>query len=159
MANTLHLGDLLVRNGALTAQQRDAVLEAQRTRGGPFGALAEEMFGVSPNAVELAWAQQYATIVPHVDPRTYNVNPRALDLISRRQAWQFCMLPLDFSGEDLLACTTLDHLIRAMKFVGWRLGHACQFLLADPVPLGESLARHYPLAGMSPEAIAKGIAV
>ena len=57
MATTLHLGDLLVRNGVMTARQRDDVLDAQRTRGGPFGALAEEMFGVSPRAVEQAWAE------------------------------------------------------------------------------------------------------
>lgn len=159
MSQTLHLGDLLVRNGALTPTQRDAVLAAQRTRGGPFGALAEEMFGVSPSAVEAAWAEQYATFAQHTDPRSYSINPRALEVISRRQAWQFCILPLDFSGDDLLACTTPEHLVRAMKFAGWRLGHAVQFLLAQPSPLGEALAKHYPLAGMNPETVARGIAV
>lgn len=159
MSTTLHLGDLLVRNGVITPRQRDNVLDAQRTRGGPFGALAEEMFGVSPLAIERAWAEQYAALVPHIDPRSHSINPRALDTISRRQAWQFCILPLDFTGEDLLACTTQEHLIRALKFVGWRLGHACQFLLAEPGPMGEALARHYPLAGMSPGDLRTGIAV
>jgi hypothetical protein len=146
--HTLHLGDLLVKCGALTTQQRDAVLEAQKCRGGPFGALAEQIFGVAPEVIEAAWAEQYAALVPHIDPRTYPVQPRVLDIISRRQAWQFRVLPLELRGRDLIACTTQNALVRALRFAGWRLGHAVQFVLADPVALGEAIARHYPMAGM-----------
>ncbi|MBS0198385.1 MAG: hypothetical protein JSR77_16665 [Planctomycetes bacterium] len=156
---SLHLGDLLVRHGVLTEGQRDEVLEAQRERGGAFGAVAEEMFGVSPSAVERAWAEQYAAFAPHVDPRSYNINPRALEAISRRQAWQFCILPLEISKDDLLACTTQDHLVRALKFAGWRLGHACQFVIAEPLHLGETMCKHYPMAGMSPESVLHGVGV
>lgn len=147
---SIHLGELLVRNHVMTAEQRDAVLEAQRGRGGPFGVLAEEMFGVSPQAVEAAWAEQYASIAPRIDPRGIEVHPRVLELINRRQAWQFCMLPLTFDAEDLVACTTQEHLVRALKFAGWRLGQSCRFVLSDAAHLGEALCRHYPMAGMCP---------
>lgn len=150
---TLHLGDLLVKHGVLTPSQRDEVLIAQKSRGGPFGLLAEEMFGIHPSAVERAWAEQYAAYAPHIDPRTYNVNPRALEVITRRQAWQFRMMPLDLAGDEVVACTTQDNLCRAMKFAGWRLGHACQFVLAEPGPLGEAMLQHYPMAGMTPEMV------
>lgn len=150
---TLHLGDLLVKHGVLTPAQRDEVLVAQKSRGGPFGVVAEEMFGISPAAVERAWAEQYAEFAPHVDPRTYQISHRALEVISRRQAWQFKMLPLDLAGEEVVACTTQDNLCRALKFAGWRLGHACQFVLSEPGPLGEALLKHYPMAGMTPEMV------
>ena len=48
---TLRLGDLLVNRGAMTGQQRDAVLEYQRLTGRPFGELAERLFGVGQAAV------------------------------------------------------------------------------------------------------------
>jgi hypothetical protein len=150
MQQHLQLGDLLVRHGVLTAQQRDEVLAAQRSRGGPFGAVAEEMFGVSPNAVERAWAEQYASLSPLVDPRRMVVSQQALEAINRRQAWQFRMLPLELRGDSIIACTTQQSLVRAMRFAGWRLGPACQFVLAEPLYLGEALCEHYPLAGMSP---------
>ncbi|MFZ4572971.1 MAG: hypothetical protein ACOYN0_01155 [Phycisphaerales bacterium] len=150
---TIHLGDLLVKHGVLSAQQRDDVLRAQADRGGPFGALAEQMFGVSASAVERAWAEQYAGLATHVDPRTMHVDQRVLDVINRRQAWQFCLLPLQISGRDLIAATTQEHLVRAMKFAGWRLGHGVQFLIADPGPMGEALCRHYPMAGMSADCV------
>jgi hypothetical protein len=150
---TLHLGDLLVRNGVLTDAQRDAVLAAQRERGGPFGAIAEEMFGISAASVEHAWAEQYAHLCPHIDPRIHPVQHRALDAISKRQAWQFRILPLQWNGDELIACTTQEALPRALKFAGWRLGHMCQFVLAEPSALGEAMVRHYPMAGMSVETI------
>jgi hypothetical protein len=152
---TLHLGDLLVKHGVLTPAQRDEVLVAQKSRGGPFGAVAEEMFGVSSAAVERAWAEQYAAFAPHVDPRSYDINHRALEVISRRQAWQFRMLFLDLVGDEVVACTTQENLCRALKFAGWRLGHACQFVLAEPPALGEALLKHYPMAGMTPEMVSE----
>jgi hypothetical protein len=146
----IHLGELLVRHSIITPAQRDLVLAAQRDRGGAFGALAEEMFGVSPDAVERAWAEQYAGIAPTVDPRALRITTEALEAINRRQAWQFRMLPLELRSDGLLACTTQESLVRALRFAGWRLGYSCQFVLADPGALGEALCSHYPMAGMSP---------
>ncbi len=145
---TLHLGDLLVKHGVLSEAQRDAVLAAQKDRGGPFGALAEQMFGVSSAAVERAWAEQFDTLAPHIDPRSYPVQQRVLEVISRRQAWQFRVLPLELRGSELVLCTTREALVRALKFTGWRLGHAVQFVLAEPRPLGEAMERYYPMSGM-----------
>ena len=154
---TVHLGDLLVKHGVLTPAQRDEVLNAQHTRGGPFGALAEQMFGVSPEAVERAWAEQYANIVPHLDPRTYNVDPNALELVSRRQAWQFCIIPMSFRGRSLLACTSQEHLPRALKFAGWRLAFTVEFTICEPLQLGEALEKYYPMAGMRADYVLHGL--
>ncbi|MFO0832368.1 MAG: hypothetical protein U0637_11090 [Phycisphaerales bacterium] len=149
----LHLGELLVQHNVLTAAQRDQVLAAQHDRGGAFGALAEEMFGVSPDAVERAWAEQYASIAPTVDPRAMPISHEALEAINRRQAWQFRMLPLELRDGGLLACTTQESLVRALRFAGWRLGYSCQFVLAQPHALGEALCTHYPMAGMTPASV------
>lgn len=154
---TLHLGELLVKNNVITPKQRDEVLQAQRQRGGPFGALVEEMFGVSPQAVEAAWAEQYATFAPHVDPCHMQVNPRALEVINRRQAWQFCFLPIDLHGDDLTVCTSQEHLVRALKFAGWRLAQSCQFVLCDTQSLGNALCKYYPMAGMTAETVRTGL--
>ncbi len=154
-SSPLKLGDLLVRQGVLSARERDAVLLAQRERGRPFGALAEEMFGVTPEAVEAAWAEQYASLAVVVDPREAVIDPGVLAFIERRQAWQFRVLPLEQTDSGLTVCTTQQHLPRALKFTGWRLGHLCQFVLADARALGEALVRHYPMGGMGPDVVAR----
>lgn len=150
----LKLGDMLVSRGLLSPAQRDEVLDVQRLRGGAFGAIAEELFGVAPTAVEQAWAAQFAAMVDHVDPRRCTPNPRALRAIERRQAWQFEILPLeaqtDADGQirSVVLCTTQANLARALRFAGWRLACECRFVLADAGPLGEALCEHYPMAGM-----------
>lgn len=151
----LHLGELLVKHGVISGAQRDEVLTAQRSRGGAFGALAEEMFGVSPGLVEQAWATQYAAMAPLVDPRGMAISGEALGVVSRRQAWQFRLLPLEMrsGGGGLVACTTQDGLVRALRFAGWRLGYSCHLVLAKPEHLGEALCTHYPLAGMTARSV------
>lgn len=159
MGTHLHLGDLLVKHGVLTAAQREEVLQAQQHRGGPFGALAEEMFGVAPAAVERAWSEQYAAFAPLIDPRGLTITSATLDIINRRQAWQFAVLPIEFKSDRLVVCTTQEHLVRALRFTGWRLGHLCQFVLAHPQHLGEALCEHYPLPGMTPSALVEPLRV
>jgi len=154
---SIRLGDLLVRKGVLTEAQRQSVLEYQHLTGRPFGEIAERLFGVSPSAVEDAWAIQYCSIAPQVDARTEEVDSEVLRLLDRRQAWQFRLLPLRYDGHELMVCTTGEHLVRAMKFAGWKINDACYFVLAQPLSLGEALVRHYPIAGMRPEMVESGV--
>ncbi len=155
---TLRLGDLLVFKGALTPAQRDSVLEYQRLTGRPFGEMAERLFGLSQGVIEQAWAEQYASIAPRLDPRQEDVEAEALALIERRQAWQFRILPLRFDDREVMVCTTQEHLARALRFAGWKIQASCYFVLSEPLNLGEALMRHYPMAGMNAGLVAaKGL--
>jgi len=145
---TLRLGDILVNHGVLTPAQRDEVLEEQRLGGRPFGELAEWMYNISPEKVERAWAEQVAGLTELVDPRLVEVDIYALRQVGRRQAWQFAVLPLCFDGEELVVCTSEEHLARALKFVGWKIGAICRFVMSEPLNLGEAMSRYYPLGGM-----------
>lgn len=152
----IRLGDLLVRNGTITEAQRDAALDYQRLTARPLGEIVERLFGVSPSDVEDAWAEQYASMAPWVDPRDERVEPSALALVERRQAWQFRVLPLRFAGEEAVLCTTREHLVRALRFAGWRVRRGCYFVLSDPTNLGQALMTHYPMDGMTPEMVTAG---
>ena len=157
---TVRIGDLLVRKGVLTGAQRDQVLAEQVRSGRPFGELAERLFGVTPPAIEQAWAEQYASITRSVDPMAEQAEAGALALIDRRQAWQFRLIPLRFDGPELMVCTSQEHLVRALKFLGWRVKERCFFVLCDPLALGRALERYYPMPGMTAEMVAgKGLAV
>lgn len=147
----LRLGDVMVQSGLLTEAQRDEVLRVQEGSGRPFGLLAERMFGVSAQAVQEAWASQYAAQADRVDPRDEDLDPRALGRIEPRQAWQFRCLPIRYEGEALVVATTADHLLRALRFAGWRVSEPTLFVLTDAEKLGKAMMRYYPLSGMSPE--------
>ncbi|MHC4776092.1 MAG: hypothetical protein ACYTBR_12625 [Planctomycetota bacterium] len=108
----LRLGQLLVESGVLTGQQVDHIVSVQEKSGEPFGLLAERLCGVDPQKIEEAWAKQYAGLTRTVDPDVEVYDNEASGLVTRRQAWQFRILPLRFEGRELLIATTQQHLRR-----------------------------------------------
>lgn len=149
----LRLGNILVEQGVLTESQVQDVLREQQRTGEPFGLICERLCDVSPQDVEQAWATQYSAQTRTVDPLSEPVDRRALELITRRQAWQFRVLPLRFDGRELMMVTTRQHLCRALRFATAVMCVPVYLVLAPPTALGEALCRHYPLPGMTPQSI------
>lgn len=146
---SVQLGEVLVAQGAMSADQVEEVLAVQKETHRPFGVIAEELFDLAPEVIEDAWASQYEQIVEHVDPTQEPVDPNVLELIERRQAWQFRMLPMRLDGEEIRIATTREHLLRAMRFALRHFGQACYFVLSTPDHLAEALGEHFPMPGMS----------
>ncbi len=142
------LGQVLVDRGVMSEAEVEAVLDRQQTSHRPFGALAEEMFGVCPATVEDAWAHQYEQIAERIDPADEKIEKSVLALIDRRQAWQFRIIPMRREGGEIRVATTREHLLRAMRFALRHFGQACYFVLTGPDELAASLDRHYPMPGM-----------
>ena len=148
---TVRLGDLLIKRGAINEAQRDAILEHQRRHPRPFGLLAEQLFGVSPRVVEQAWTEQFASVAEWVSLRDTFSDIEALDLVDRRQAWQFGLVPIGFEDAELVLATSKQHLARAMRFAGWRIVFPCRFVLTEPDDLHAGLSNRYPMAGLDAE--------
>ena len=149
----LRLGELMIDRGILDRGQVEAILDQQRRTGDPFGVLAESMYAVDPTAVEDAWAHQYARLTRTVDPDTEPYDAAAIDLVTRRQAWQFRALPVRFDGSELMLATTERHLRRTLRFAMNVLGVPVYLVMASPDGLGRGLCRHYPWPGMSPASV------
>lgn len=147
----LPIGELLVQQGTLTHQQVGHILDVQAVVGRPFGDLAERLFGVSPPAVESAWAEQFIAINGERDVSHERIDPAAVAHLTPRQAWQFRLLPLrtELADEDgpghLLTATTRRGMHKAMTFAGRTLPLAPSFVFATPASLKRLLTRHYPV--------------
>jgi hypothetical protein len=141
----IQIGELLVEQGVLTAQQVQHILEVQRASHRPFGDLAERLYGVSPEAIEDAWVQQYIRIAGVFDLNQQQVDVDCLRLINRRQAWQFHMLPTNRHDDNLNIATDAEHLVRAVNFVARRLDEPVCILIAHRDQLREFLMQHYPV--------------
>jgi len=149
----LRLGDILAEQGFLNEGQIERILQQQKRGGEPFGVLCERLYDIPPETIEQAWVTQYISITRRVDPRTETYHEAALDLVSRRQAWQFRVLPIRFDGEELMVATTGKHLRRALRFVTKFIGVPVYLVIAEPAAMGEVLCKRYPLAGMTPKSI------
>jgi hypothetical protein len=108
---------------------------------------------VQPESVERAWATQYASLTRTIDPAREPMDSAALELITRRQAWQFRVLPIRFDGRELMLATTRTQLRRALRFANNVMGLPVFLVLAEPRALGEALCRHYAMPGMTPQSV------
>ncbi len=149
----MRLGQLLVEADVLTTQQVDDIVGQQQRTGEPFGLLAERLLGVDPRKIEDAWARQYAGLTGIVNLTIEVFDEQAAELVTRRQAWQFRILPLRFEGRELLIATTQQHLRRALRFATNVIGIPVFFVMADPMDLGRALCERCPLPGMTPESV------
>jgi len=145
------IGQLLVEQGVLTAEQVAHILKVQKASHRPFGDLAERLYGIDPQAVEDAWVEQYIRTAGVVDLEQVTFDADCLRVVNRRQAWQFHLLPAHRSGEHLHVATDAENLIRAVNFSSRRIDEAVYFLVAEREQLREFLMKHYPV----PEHIAQ----
>ncbi|HSI35753.1 MAG TPA: hypothetical protein VK986_19380 [Tepidisphaeraceae bacterium] len=145
------IGELLVEQGVLTAEQVGHILKVQKASHRPFGDLAERLFGVNPQLVEDAWVEQYLQTAETVDLEDVRFDADCLRTINRRQAWQFHLLPANRDGGVLTAATDADNLVRAVNFSSRRIDEAVYFLVAERQQLRDFLMRHFPV----PEHIAE----
>lgn len=141
----LQIGQLLVQQGVLSERQVQHILQVQKVSHRPFGDLAERLFGVSPEAIEDAWVQQYVRTAGVVDLDEHDIDINCLRLINRRQAWQFHVLPVAQNEQGVQAATDATSLIRAVNFSTRRLDDAVCFLIAEREQLREFLMKHYPI--------------
>ena len=151
MAKGIQIGQLLIEQGVLTAQQVEHILKVQKISHRPFGDLAERLFGISPQAVEDAWVQQYMRMVGTVDLDNVRFDEQCLRLLNRRQAWQFHMLPMNRTDDHLNIATDAQSLVRAVNFSAKKLDEPVFFQLAEREQLRAFLMKHYPV----PEHIAQ----
>ncbi|MHC4808810.1 MAG: GspE/PulE/PilB domain-containing protein [Planctomycetota bacterium] len=149
----LRLGSILVARGVLDADTLEMILEQQRRTGEPLGPLAVRVGGACPLAIEDAWAWQVARRARRLDPSAECVEPRALAAVSRRQAWQFRVLPIRFEGTELMVATIESRLRRSLGFAANVLGVPVQVVLSTPRDLAAGLCAHYPWPGMSSDSV------
>ena len=147
----IQIGQLLIEQGVLTGTQVEHILKVQKISHRPFGDLAERLFGISPQAVEDAWVQQYMRMVGTVDLDDMRFDEQCLRLLNRRQAWQFHMLPMNRTDDHLNIATDAASLVRAVNFSAKKLDEPVFFQLAERNQLREFLMKHYPV----PEHIAQ----
>ncbi len=148
----IRIGQILVEQGVLTEQQVFEIVEEQKRRGLPFGVLAEQMFDVTVESIEQAWIEQYSRLTGEIDLSDQSLDLRALQMINRRQAWQFEILPLRFeSTGELLMAASRHRLARAVTFAANRLEPVVYFRVAQSDQLRDFLREHYPMPEITDE--------
>jgi hypothetical protein len=142
----MRIGEMLVRLGVLKPAEVEAILEEQEATNEPFGTIAERMFAVSPDTIVRVWIEQTQDRATLFDADR-GIDDDARELVIRRQAWQFGIVPLRLDDGYLIAATSRKQLPRAVRFATRVLGMAVQFEVAEDETLARLLAHQYPVRG------------
>lgn len=149
-ARRARLGDVLVRAGALTAEQLAVALETQRARGARLG---ETLLGLGlvPRAelVRLLWAQLN---VSPADLDAATLDPAAARLLNRHYARRHRVLPVAVRDGTLTVALDDPDALAVLDEVALATGHRVQPVAATPAALDRALDRAYGPDGPPPEA-------
>ena len=149
----MRIGELLVRQGILTEAEVEQVLQEQSRRTEPFGAICERLFGVSPEVVEDAWVEQYTELTGDLKPDFDRCDPAVMDVVTRRQAWQFRIMPLRWDDGALMLATTREHLQRALRFATNVIPFPVCFVVTESESLAAALEANYPIGGFGSDVV------
>lgn len=146
----IRIGEILVEQGVLTQQQVFEIIQSQKELHLPFGVLAERMFDVTLKSIENAWVEQYHRFTGTIDLTDQPIDDKALQMMNRRQAWQFECVPIHFepTGELVIAASR-RRLARAVTFATNRLDKVVYFRVAEDEQIQSLLKAHYPMPEIS----------
>jgi len=94
------LGEMLVEDNFITAEQLDHALEQQRRQGGKLGETLINQGLITPE--QLAAVRSVQLNVPIIDLKRHVVQPQALRLIPEEMARKHTLIPLDVVGDSLV---------------------------------------------------------
>src|SRR6476469_10145285 len=93
------LGEILVRENIITAQQLKEVRKYQRVNGGRFGANLVKLGIVSDDVITAVLSRQYG--VPSINLDLFHIEPEVIRLISEEVARKYFILPISKMGPTL----------------------------------------------------------
>ena len=144
----MRIGEMLITAGLLTSEETEQILRRQQSHPEPFGLLAQRMFGLDPQQIEDVWTETTIRLGEVVRPEDSEIDLNVLDLVTRRQAWQFRIIPVSWDDGCLVLVTTRDHLARALRFATRSIPFQVYFLLVETGVFAEALNANYAMPGM-----------
>ena len=142
------LGEILVAQGIISADQLDEVLRLQRTqRGTRLGRLLTDLGYVTDLLLADAVADQMR--LPTIDVATLQIPPDVLAKVPREMALRTRCLPCYIEGRDLVVATSDPTDLQSLDQIGFKTGLRVKPAVAPEGDLSTALDRHY-----SPEDVA-----
>jgi type IV pilus assembly protein PilB len=143
------LGEILVAQGIISADQLDEVLRLQRTqRGTRLGRLLTDLGYVTDVLLADAVADQMR--LPTIDVAALQIAPDVLAKVPREMALRTRCLPCHVEGRDLLVATSDPTDLHSLDQIGFKTGLRVKPAVAPEGDLSAALDRHYSPDDVAP---------
>jgi len=148
----VRIGELLLKEKRISAEQLQEALNYQRTNGGKLGANLVKLGYVKDEEITALLSKQYG--VPSIALHQFEIDPAVIKLVPAETARKYQIVPLSRAGATLTIAMTDPTNVFAMDDVKFMTGYNVEPVVASEIAVLESIEKYYgvaPIPGTAPE--------
>ena len=148
----VRIGELLLKEKRISAEQLQDALNYQRTSGGKLGANLVKLGFVKDEEITSLLSKQYG--VPSISLNQFDIDPAVIKLVPAETARKYQIVPLSRAGATLTIAMTDPTNVFAMDDVKFMTGYNVEPVVASETAVLENIDRYYGVG--SPSQVMKG---
>jgi type IV pilus assembly protein PilB len=135
------LGEILVKDSLISADQLKQALEYQKKNGGRLGTCLVKLGLVSDEDITAVLSRQYG--VPSINLKFYEVDPSVIKLVPQETAVRYQIVPLSRVGSTLTIAMTDPTNVFAMDDIKFMTGFNVEPVVASESAISEAIHKFY----------------
>ena len=135
------LGEILVKDSLISADQLKQALDYQKKTGGRLGTCLVKLGIVSDDDITAVLSRQYG--VPSINLKFYEVDPAVIKLVPQETAVRYQVVPLSRVGSTLTIAMTDPTNVFAMDDIKFMTGFNVEPVVASETAISEAIHKFY----------------
>jgi type IV pilus assembly protein PilB len=141
----VRIGELLLKEKLITADQLQQALTQQKANGGKLGFNLVKMGFVKDEQITALLSKQYG--VPSINLAQFKLDPTIIKLVPNDTARKYQIIPLSRSGSTLTIAMTDPTNVFAMDDIKFMTGYTVEPVVASEIAITEAVEKYYPAGG------------
>ncbi len=137
----VRIGELLLKEKRISAEQLQEALNYQRTNGGKLGANLVKLGYVKDEEITALLSKQYG--VPSIALSQFEIDPAVIKLVPAETARKYQIVPLSRAGATLTIAMTDPTNVFAMDDVKFMTGYNVEPVVASETAVLDSIDKYY----------------
>src|SRR4051812_38483058 len=137
----VRIGELLLKEKRITAEQLQEALNYQRQHGGKLGFNLVKLGFVKDEAIPAVLSKQYG--VPSIALGQFEIDAAIIKLVPAETAQRYQVVPLSRSGATLTIAMTDPTNVFAMDDIKFMTGYNVEPVVASELAVAEAIEKYY----------------
>src|SRR6476660_3070431 len=146
----VRIGELLLKEKRISADQLQQALNHQKASGGKLGYNLVKLGIVKDDEITALLSKQYG--VPSINLTQFEIDPAVIKLIPPETAHKYQIVPLSRAGATLTIAMTDPTNVFAMDDIKFMTGYNVEPVVASETAVVEAVLRYYP-TGAAPKPV------
>src|SRR5919201_1093766 len=138
----VRIGELLLKEKRITADQLQQALNHQKTTGGKLGFNLVKLGLVRDEEITALLSKQYG--VPSINLSQFEIDPAVIKLIPPDTAQKYQIIPLSRAGATLTIAMTDPTNVFAMDDIKFMTGYNVEPVVASETAVSDAILKYYP---------------